>query len=69
MERFVSPRLDWMVSEQQNVRFIRQDEIEKMKYIKKLKIYKHKELKPKRGGYGQDTQTHAGCLPQENIRI
>ena len=52
-----------MVSEQQNVSFIGQDQIEKMKYIKELKIYKHKELKPKRDGYGQDTQTHAGCLP------
>ena len=52
-----------MVSEQQNVSFIGQDQIEKMKYIKELKIYKHKELKPKRDGYGQDTQTHEGCLP------
>ena len=52
-----------MVSEQQNVSFTGQDQIEKMKYIKKLKIYKHKELKPKRDGYGQDTQTHAECLP------
>ena len=34
-----------------------------------MKIYEHKELKPKRDGHERDTQTHAGCLPYENIRI
>ena len=37
----------------------------KTKNIKKqkLKIYKLKELKPKKDGHERDTQTHAGCLP------
>ena len=40
--------------------FIGQDQIEKKK---KLKIYKHKELKPKMDGHERDAKTHAGCLP------
>ena len=45
--------------------FIGQDQIEKIKLKKnkKLKIYKHKELKPKMDGHKRDTKTHAGCLP------
>ena len=41
--------------------FIGQDQIEKIK--KKLKICKHKELKPKMDGHERDAKTHAGCLP------
>ena len=44
--------------------FIGQDQIEKENIKKiKLKIYKHKELKPKKDGLKWDIQTHAGCLP------
>ena len=39
---------------------IAQDQIEKKK---KMKIYKHKELKPERDGHEREAQNHAGCLP------
>ena len=42
--------------------FIAQDQIEK-----KMKIYKHKELKPERDGHERQAQNHVGCLPEENI--
>ena len=44
----------------QDQNFNRKNKIEK-KY--KLKMYKDKELKPKRDGHEQNIQTHAGCLP------
>ena len=50
----------------QDQNFNRKNKIEK-KY--KLKMYKDKELKPKRDGHERNTQTHAGCLPEESIRI
>lgn len=34
-----------------------------------MKIFKHKESKPKRDGRERDTQTHAGCLPKGNISV
>ena len=42
---------------------IAQNQIEK----KKMKIYKHKELKPERDGHEREAQNHAGCLLLENI--
>ena len=45
--------------------FIGQDQFEKIKYKKKLKIYKHKELKPKRDGHERDTQPMRGALPRK----
>ena len=41
--------------------FIGQDQFEKIKYKKKLKIHKHKELKPKRDGHERDTQPMRGA--------
>lgn len=34
-----------------------------------MKIFKHKESKPKRDEHERDTQTHAGCLPKGNISV
>ena len=41
--------------------FIGQDQFEKIKYKKKMKIYKHKKLKPERDGHERDTQPMRGA--------
>ena len=40
---------------------IAQDQIEK----KKMKIYKHKELKPERDGNEREAQNHVGAYPRK----